>query len=74
MLVGVSIQKKKKLVWPFVENKYNHMLLKFAFQRASFEDVKKSDENYPNGQKSPKIAAPENSIAVDCTVVLEQIQ
>ena len=50
------------------------MLLKFAFQRASFEDVKKSDENYQNGQKSPKIAAPENSIAVDCTVVLEQIQ
>ncbi|OMJ90017.1 hypothetical protein SteCoe_7696 [Stentor coeruleus] len=34
LVVGLFYQKRKKLVWPFVNNKVSMQLLKFAFQRS----------------------------------------
>ena len=44
-IFGIVAQKHKKYNWPFITDKVNLTLLRFAFQRASIIEVKKSVDN-----------------------------
>lgn len=43
-LFGLFFQKHQKLVWPFITGKNNPTLLRFAFHRATIDELRKSRE------------------------------
>ena len=60
ILVAVMYQKRKKLVWPFFSYDYDMTLLRFAFQRATLQELQKSRE------VSQEFTFRPNSAAVKC--------